>query len=114
MEFPRNSEGLIRQVRLLMENSDGGTASAQLPEGVEFGYALSIHKAQGSQFKHVIILAERGNKNFGIVQRSNIYTGVSRAREHVTIVGSDDDFVKACATDETPRETILASLLARK
>jgi ATP-dependent exoDNAse (exonuclease V) alpha subunit len=124
LEFPRNSEGIIRRVCLLMQegasrpsssltNESAFSARSQLPEGVEFGYALSVHKAQGSQFDFVILLAERGYKGAGVVQGSNVYTGISRARKQVIIVGQPDDFVQAAATGETPRETLLKGLLAR-
>jgi hypothetical protein len=123
LEFPENSEGVVRSVRLLMQNPDGFShrgvpqdarrmdASAQLPEGIAFGYALSVHKAQGSQFRYVIMLAERGYKGAGVVQGSNVYTGISRAREQVIIVGEPDDFTQAASTDEIPRETLLKDLL---
>jgi ATP-dependent exoDNAse (exonuclease V) alpha subunit len=109
LQFPRNSEGIIRRVCLLMREGCG-TAHSQLPEGVEFGSAFSIHKAQGSQFDFVIMLAERGY-NKGIVQGSNVYTGISRARKQIIIVGQLDDFVQAATTAEIPRETLLAGLL---
>jgi ATP-dependent exoDNAse (exonuclease V) alpha subunit len=109
LEFPRNSEGIIRRVCLLTQEGRG-TAHSQLPEGTEFGSAFSIHKAQGSQFDFVIMLAERGY-NKGVVQGSNVYTGISRARKQIIIVGQLDDFVQAAATSEIPRETLLKGLL---
>jgi exodeoxyribonuclease V alpha subunit len=114
LEFPENSEGIARSVRLLMQNPDGRDAQAQLPEDIAFGYALSVHKAQGSQFRFVIMLAERGYKGAGVVQGSNVYTGISRAREQVIIVGQPDDFTQAASTDEIPRETLLKDLLKGK
>jgi hypothetical protein len=112
LEFSRNSEGIIRRVCLLMQEGYG-TAHSQLPEGIEFGYALSVHKAQGSQFDFVIMLAERGYKGAGVVQGSNVYTGISRARKQIIIVGQPDDFVQAAATSEIPRETLLKGLLMK-
>ncbi len=104
--FPRNSEGRVREVRLLMANPDGD-ASAQLPEDVLFGYAMSTHKAQGSQFDYVIIMTERGYSKHGVIQGSNIYTAVSRARKKVFIIGDVSDFAHGAATPETPRMTLL-------
>jgi ATP-dependent exoDNAse (exonuclease V) alpha subunit len=37
-----------------MSNRDAGTLESELPEGVQFGYAMSVHKAQGSQFAAVM------------------------------------------------------------
>jgi ATP-dependent exoDNAse (exonuclease V) alpha subunit len=39
---------------------------------------MSVHKGQGSQFKAVIVPTERGNDRFGIIQKSIIYTALSR------------------------------------
>jgi energy-coupling factor transporter ATP-binding protein EcfA2 len=111
LEFPENSEGLTRCITLLMRNPDGEGADSQLPENVAFGYALSTHKAQGSQFDYVILMAERGSGRFGVVQGSNVYTAVSRARKKVFIVGKLGDFAHAATTDEIPRKTLLLSLL---
>jgi ATP-dependent exoDNAse (exonuclease V) alpha subunit len=109
VEFPRTSEGIIRRVRLLL--NPGLDATGCLPDGTDFGYALSTHKAQGSQFEHVIVVAEPGYDKYGIVQRSNIYTAVSRAVDHVTIVGPLDDFISAVDADDIPRRTLLLGLL---
>jgi exodeoxyribonuclease V alpha subunit len=92
-------------------NDPGGNAEAQLPENVLFGYALSTHKAQGSQFDYVIVMAEKGYRNYGVVQGSNVYTAVSRARKKVFIVGKPEDFAQAARTEETPRETLLERVL---
>jgi ATP-dependent exoDNAse (exonuclease V) alpha subunit len=108
--FPKNSEGLVRYVRLLMKNPDGD-ALAQLPEHIAFGYAMSTHKAQGSQFKYVIVLAERGYAKHGVVQGSNIYTATSRAQERAFIIGKLEDFCQAATTTEIQRVTLLEKLL---
>jgi exodeoxyribonuclease V alpha subunit len=92
-------------------NDPDGNATAQLPEHVSFGYAMSTHKAQGSQFDFVIVMAEKGYRNYGVVQGSNVYTAVSRARKKVFIVGEPEDFARAATTEEAPRETLLKILL---
>lgn len=55
-------------------------------EDVETVHALTIHKSQGSEYEHVIVvLPERASR---IVTRELLYTGVTRASEKVTVVGS--------------------------
>ena len=54
-------------------------------EDIETVHALTIHKSQGSEYGHVIVvLPERVSR---IVTRELLYTGVTRARAKVTIVG---------------------------
>ena len=49
-------------------------------------WAMTIHKAQGSQFDHaVVVLPERES---AVVTRELVYTGVTRAAERVTVVAA--------------------------
>lgn len=50
-------------------------------------YALSIHKAQGSEAKHIIIVAPE-NTYPGFITRNMFYTAVTRSSQSVTIIGS--------------------------
>jgi exodeoxyribonuclease V alpha subunit len=55
-------------------------------EEVETVHALTIHKSQGSEYEHVVvILPEQVSR---IVTRELLYTAVTRASERVTVVGS--------------------------
>ncbi len=53
----------------------------------DFGYALTVHKAQGSQAKQVLLFEERFSKMSDEEWRRWLYTGVTRAEELLTIVG---------------------------
>ncbi|MGI5841077.1 MAG: ATP-dependent DNA helicase [Patescibacteria group bacterium] len=53
----------------------------------DFGYALTVHKAQGSQAKRVILFEERFSKMTDDEWRRWLYTGVTRAEEELLIVG---------------------------
>lgn len=51
------------------------------------GYAMSIHKSQGSEYNKVeIILSERINR---VLTKELVYTGITRARNCVTMVASN-------------------------
>lgn len=50
----------------------------------DYGYALTVHKAQGSQWPHVILYDEAGA--FREDWRRWLYTGITRASERITIV----------------------------
>ena len=55
---------------------------------MELGYAITLHKAQGSQFPRIIIAFQKGR----IVDRAWLYTAITRAENEVHIVGNADDF----------------------
>lgn len=50
----------------------------------DYGYALTVHKAQGSQWKDVILFDESGA--FGESRWRWLYTGITRAAERITVV----------------------------
>lgn len=67
------------------ENRRVTYAYAQLDE-VELAYAITIHKAQGSEYPAVIMPLLTGPKM--LFNRNLLYTGVTRAKKCVTILGS--------------------------
>lgn len=54
----------------------------------DFGYCLTVHKAQGSQAPEVLLFEERFPKMSDEEWRRWLYTGVTRAEERLTIVGN--------------------------
>lgn len=60
-------------------------AYAQLDE-IELAYAVTIHKSQGSEYPAVVMPLLTGPKM--LFNRNLLYTGVTRARNCVTILGS--------------------------
>ena len=63
----------------------------QLDE-LELAYAITIHKAQGSEYPAVIIPLLGGPKM--LMNRNLLYTAVTRARKCVTLVGDEKTFEK--------------------
>lgn len=53
----------------------------------DFGYALTVHKAQGSQAKKVIVFEERFAKMDDDMWRRWLYTAVTRAQEELYVFG---------------------------
>lgn len=52
----------------------------------ELAYCLSVHKSQGSEFDHVVLVLPEGSELFG---REVLYTAVTRARKSLEIYGAD-------------------------
>ena len=67
------------------ESGFRAVAPVRLPEH-ETAFAMTVHKAQGSEFDDVLVmLPAKPNR---VLTRELLYTGVTRARERVTLVGS--------------------------
>ena len=54
----------------------------------DFGYAITVHKSQGSQAKRVVLIEERFKRMSDEDWRRWLYTAVTRAEEELYIIGS--------------------------
>ncbi|MEM7419357.1 MAG: AAA family ATPase [Pseudomonadota bacterium] len=77
---------------------------------MQLSYAITLHKAQGSQFKRIIVVLT----NDQMLDRSWLYTAITRAETHVEIVGPEEKLIKAIKTESKAalRETNLDTLLS--
>jgi hypothetical protein len=68
-----------------------GYRSRDFPEGsgpLELAYALTIHKAQGSEFQTVFVVLPR---NSGLLSRELLYTALTRSRRRLVLLVEGDD-----------------------
>lgn len=68
-------------------------------------YATTIHKAQGAEFKLVIMPLV--NYFSRMLQRNLLYTGLTRAAESLVLIGEESAFQRATATEGINRQTTL-------
>ncbi|MFT8938519.1 ATP-dependent RecD-like DNA helicase, partial [Leuconostoc falkenbergense] len=72
-------------------------------------YATTVHKAQGNEFKLVILAL---TNQFGLMLNRNLlYTGLTRAKEALILVGEYAAFQRAAETLVPPRQTFLQQRL---
>ena len=62
-------------------------------ESFETVHAMTIHKSQGSEFDHVVVLMPPAGSNLST--RELLYTAVTRARIQATLVGDEPSLVAA-------------------
>lgn len=75
-------------------------------------YAISIHKSQGSEFPIVVIPLLK--QHFVMLQRNLLYTGITRGRQKVFLLGDPAAYAMAVRnTEATVRQTGLPQLFAR-
>lgn len=80
---------------------------------IKHAYAMTIHKSQGSEFSHVIMPISKSY--YKMLYNKLIYTGVSRAKKSLIIIGEKDSFVMAVNNDySTNRKTNLKEQLMNK
>ena len=56
-------------------------------EQLEHSYAITIHKAQGSEFDVVLMIIPPSSPM--LLTRNLLYTGITRARKLLILIGSD-------------------------
>jgi exodeoxyribonuclease V alpha subunit len=75
---------------------------------LQLAYAITCHKSQGSQFRRVLMCCFNRD-NFGLLDRSLLYTGVTRTKSACCVVGELSAVYKAIDTVKHKR-TILQIL----
>jgi exodeoxyribonuclease V alpha subunit len=103
----RDDKHALRAYFLVADNELRSVSVRQLPEHT-CAYALTVHKSQGSEFDEVLLVLPA--KRSPVVTRELIYTGVTRARQAVTIHSSRDTFLEGCST-RVQRASALAAKL---
>lgn len=54
--------------------------------GLRFAYAMTVHKAQGSEYRGIVLGICR--EHYVMLQRNILYTGITRAKDKVVLIGS--------------------------
>ena len=73
------------------------------------GYAVSVHKSQGSEYKHVILCLPE--KPASLLKRNVVYTGITRAKKDLHLLYMNSAFKTAVANNQEP---LLQTGLAKK
>ena len=77
---------------------------------IKHAYAITIHKSQGSEFPHVILPISKNY--YKMLYNKLIYTGVSRAKKSLILIGEVISFKMAISNDySTGRKTSLKEKL---
>lgn len=79
---------------------------------MELGYAITLHKAQGSQFPRIIVAIQKGR----ISDRAWLYTAVTRAEAEIHVVGQAKDFeaIVKSESNTNRRASFLKRLLGER
>jgi exodeoxyribonuclease V alpha subunit len=87
--------------------------SPQELSDLSLGYAITIHKAQGSQQKAIILIASNGQAPPKFYNRNMLYTALTRGEKLVIAMTPTGlaEFQRIIDTDEQRRNTMLAQKL---
>lgn len=78
---------------------------------VETAFAMTVHKSQGSEFRHtVLVLPQEGG---AMLARELVYTGITRARDFFTLVSPTQAVLFDAILRRTQRASGLRGLIAQ-
>jgi exodeoxyribonuclease-5 len=93
IDFPddgRRFDGRVSRYGFFSEKGIGpvdGLSPKEIGSQFDFGYALTVHKAQGSQARRVVLFEERFQKMDDEQWKRWLYTAITRAREELLVIG---------------------------
>jgi exodeoxyribonuclease V alpha subunit len=78
---------------------------------VETAYAMTVHKSQGSEFRHTVLVLPQDAG--GILTRELVYTGITRASQEFTLVTPAGAGLEQAIARRTHRASGLRDLIGR-
>ncbi len=119
------SNGDIGYIRKIERDDDGFLVEVDFHDGrvvsyedseslshLELAYATTIHKSQGGQYDSVLLSIQ--SLHGRMLKRPLVYTGLTRAKRRVLIVGEEQAVVRAIQTTDTERRnTLLAARITQ-
>ncbi|MBR4470268.1 MAG: AAA family ATPase [Erysipelotrichaceae bacterium] len=110
--------GILEEIddkeKCLMVNYSGTYVFYQYEElsDISLAYAMSVHKAQGSEYQIVYFIFNRNNLH--MLNKNLIYTAISRAKKKLVIIGREDLLEQGISRSLKRRNTGLLELLTNE
>lgn len=94
----------IVKVKLAESEQVVELTSASAINNILLSYAMTVHKAQGSEWRKVFFCLHQSHAT--MLQRELLYTGVTRAREELYIICEPNSFVKGIQSQKIKGDTL--------
>lgn len=88
----RDNKGQLRAFFVDNQGNERWILPARLPAR-ETVFAMTIHKSQGSEFDHTLLIMPRSHT--GLLNRELLYTGITRAKQQLTLYAHSDALATA-------------------
>ncbi|WP_288380069.1 exodeoxyribonuclease V subunit alpha [uncultured Massilia sp.] len=94
-----------------MEGDTVRSVLATRLRNVETAFAMTVHKSQGSEFRHTVLALPR--ERGAVLTRELVYTGITRASEQFTLVSPAGAVLAEAIAQRTHRTSGLRGMIAR-
>lgn len=101
--------GTVRAVSIAYIDIDLGdrTVRVEDTDDIDFAYAITIHKSQGSEYPNILIMID-DNETSDFLTKNMLYTALTRAKRHVYLKCSYKMLEKIAKTKTIRRKTFLS------
>lgn len=99
-----NQASHIITIRMNDTEAEVTLSSAGDINSLLLGYALTVHKSQGSEWRKVFFVMHQSHATMN--SRELLYTAITRAREELYIICEPDTFVKGIASQRVKGDTL--------
>ena len=82
-----------QQYEVYFPSLDLWFAATRLPKSIQTAFAMTIHKSQGSEFKHVAVVFNNSAEK--LLSQELIYTAITRAKSVVSLLVDKNTFAKS-------------------
>lgn len=107
--FGRRQAGKI-QYSVYFPSLQKWVAAARLPKNMETAYAMTIHKSQGSEFRHTAVVLDANAAQ--LLSKELIYTAITRAKKAVSLLAAPSALAAALMV-ETSRISGLSAKITQ-
>lgn len=108
IQFAKDNEEQVDKIYVLFDQTEVEYTRTDWQQ-LTLAYCCSIHKAQGSEFKMVIL--PMVNQYSRMLQRNLLYTAVTRSQQYLILCGEAGAFQKSATTISPKRATFLQEFL---
>lgn len=91
-------------LRLHESDEEVSIDTAAAINSLSLGYAITVHKAQGSEARKVFLVIH--NSHSSMIMRELLYTAITRARESLYVICEPDTFIKGVQKQKIKGETL--------
>jgi helicase, recD/traA family len=104
----------LLKIEVLFDGDDtptdcSGMGMFEFKNMIDYAYSMTVHKAQGSEYRHVIIPIS--TCDYPALNKNWLYTAVTRSKQHVYLYGTNRGIFRCLNNMETSRNTSLQGLL---
>lgn len=105
MDHNQARVGTPRWIRIALDDGRDIEFPGEEMACLDYAYALTVHAAQGSEYKNVIMVVTPGSADF--MNQNMIFTGFSRAKSHLSVYAEPRDLIKIAGVAMPDRNTAL-------